>query len=90
LTSSDVAGGRVVEDNIQLQREEIPHPGEQPFLELLFVLGQEVQAAVELLKLERLELRPVDLLDPPRYPELTLRGHQAVEDHREDGFLDIA
>ena len=89
LVHLEVERGRVVEDDVHVQVEQIPDPEEHLLLDVLPMGLQEVHRAVEVLQLQVLGPLDADILTEPLLPAVELRaGSQgAVGHHREQGPL---
>ena len=75
---------RVIEDEVDIQRQKIRQAPVERFLDLLFMLMEKVHGPVKMLKLEG-GTAPVDLLQPAFVTaEFGLRGKTPVGDHEED------
>ena len=90
LVDLEVQRGRVIEDQVHVDVEEVRHPEEDRLLDLLLVRLQEVHRPVQVLQLETLAPRQENLLRQPLLVtvELGVRPQRLVGDHREQGPLE--
>ncbi len=79
----EVGRGRVPQDQVKLEAEEVPDPGVKGGLDPVLVVRQEAQGPVEVVETEPSPLGPVDGLHPLARPEL----HQPPEDGRKPDLL---